>query len=181
MKLMQGQTDTPLNPNGIVQAQAAADLLAKRRIATICHSPLRRAKHTAELIAEKAAAANVVSVEGLMECNFGVYEGHPAGPWHREWLQGASIPEGETRAQFLQRSKDAVNLCLAYSGPVLIVAHGGTFSAIQIYLNDPQTTKAGNCQLLALSPPRKDAKLWTAKHIVTPEVVDAEEPLMVGI
>ncbi|MSQ85383.1 MAG: histidine phosphatase family protein [Alphaproteobacteria bacterium] len=43
LKLMQGQTDTPLNATGIFQAEAAAEIVSTRKIVTICTSPLRRA------------------------------------------------------------------------------------------------------------------------------------------
>ena len=180
MRLMQGQTDTPLNPNGIVQAQAAADLLATRKIVTICHSPLRRAKHTAELIAEKSQARAVVPVAGLMESNFGVYEGHPIGPWHEGWSTGDELPDGETYVAFLERSRHAINECLAHPGPVLIVAHGGTFRALHQWALGDSPLRAGNCQLMALSPPRKSIKHWTAMNISPPDqqATDFEESLL---
>lgn len=174
MKLMQGQTDTPLDPTGIVQAQAAAELIAPRKITTICHSPLRRAKHTAELIAEKSQAHAIVPVAGLMECNFGVYEGHPTGSWYDGWQAGDDLPEGETFQAFLERSLRAINECLSHASPVLIVAHGGTFSAVRRWALADPTLSAGNCQLLALSPPGRPVHQWTVKRITSPDSHDAD-------
>jgi broad specificity phosphatase PhoE len=180
LKLMQGQTDTPLNPNGIVQAQAAAELISTRKVVTICHSPLRRAKHTAELIAEKSQARAMVPVVGLMECNFGIYEGHPSGSWYDGWRAGDDLPNGETYRAFLERSLRAINESLSHPGPVLIVAHGGTFSAVRRWALDDTAQATANGQLLALSPPHKTAKRWTVKHISAPDFqnADFEESLL---
>jgi broad specificity phosphatase PhoE len=173
LKLMQGQTDTPLNATGIFQAEAAAGILASRKVVTICTSPLRRARHTAELVAAKSSVASIVTVEGLMESNFGSYEGHPGGPWRDAWAKGADIPGGESYENFLDRSLAALNECLKHPGPVLIVAHGGTFYAVRRWALNEASVKTGNCELLALSPPRKGAGgAWKLKRIFAPDGAD---------
>jgi probable phosphoglycerate mutase len=152
LRLMQGQTDIPLNAAGIVQAHAAGKSLASREIQTICSSPLRRARHTAEIVA-RYVRAPIVDLVGLMECGFGIYEGHPSdSAWHAEWIAGAAIPGGETRAAFRARTLDAVNQALDHAGPVLIVAHGGNFMSIRDAVLDSPQARAGNCEALALSP-----------------------------
>jgi probable phosphoglycerate mutase len=162
LRLMQGQTDTPLNPNGVVQAHLAAEIAVSLDIKTICASPLRRARHTADIIAH-AAGATVVTFDGLMESSFGIYEGHPIGPWHQDWKNGAEIDGGETFADFGERSVDAVNQALDHAGPVLIVAHGGTFLSIRDAVLAADSPPAGNCQLVHFKPPRALwRKMWQA-------------------
>jgi probable phosphoglycerate mutase len=172
LKLMQGQTDTPLNATGIFQAEAAAQVLAKRKITTICTSPLRRARVTAETIAKQSSVNSMVVIDGLMETNFGVYEGHPSGPWREAWLKGGELPGGEFYEDFVERSLNALNECLKHPGPVLIVAHGGTFYAVRRWALDDRAVKTGNCELLALSPPRKKDGVWKLKKIFTPDSAD---------
>ena len=64
--LSQGHTDIPLNAVGITQARRAALALVDRGIATIIASPLSRALHTAEILAE-ALALPVATDAGLRE------------------------------------------------------------------------------------------------------------------
>ena len=72
----QGRTDNPLNDDGIAQAHAAAERLQQVALGQIVSSPLVRALKTAEIIA--AAAAKTVTVDrGLIELDFGSFEGKP--------------------------------------------------------------------------------------------------------
>jgi len=72
----QGLTDIPLNDEGISQAQAAARRLRDVRFDYVVSSPLIRAVKTAEIIA--AASGKTVAIDaGLIECDFGSFEGRP--------------------------------------------------------------------------------------------------------
>ena len=72
----QGLTNIPLNDEGIAQAQAAAGRLRDVRLDYVVSSPLIRAVKTAEIIA--AASGKPVAVDaGLIECDFGSFEGRP--------------------------------------------------------------------------------------------------------
>ena len=64
----QGRTDIPLNETGRAQASAAKPLLAGLGIATICYSPLRRARETSEFV-NRSLNAEFVMADGLIECN----------------------------------------------------------------------------------------------------------------
>ncbi len=162
LKLMQGQTDTPLNATGIFQAEAAAEIISTRKIVTICTSPLRRARQTAELISAKSSAPSIVTVAGLMEANFGSYEGHPSGPWRDEWLKGGEIPNGEDYEAFVERSLQAINECLQHPGPVLIVSHGGCFTLCAAGLWPMRTSKPA---IASYWPSRPHAKTATPRGI----------------
>jgi probable phosphoglycerate mutase len=72
----QGLTDIPLNDEGIAQAQAAAGRLRDVGFDIVVSSPLIRAMQTAEIIG--AASGKPVAVDaGLIECDFGSFEGRP--------------------------------------------------------------------------------------------------------
>ncbi|MBL8645230.1 MAG: histidine phosphatase family protein [Rhodospirillaceae bacterium] len=172
LRLMQGQTDTALNTIGIFQAEAAAQFLAKRKIATIATSPLRRAKHTTDIIAKQLPNAKVVTLDDLKESNFGSYEGHPSGAWREEWIRGGEIPGGEYYADFLERCLSGINKALENPGPVLIISHGGVFSAVNKWALDNAGIRAGNCELLALAPPKSAEEGWKLRRLFTPEGLD---------
>jgi probable phosphoglycerate mutase len=172
LKLMQGQTDTPLNTTGIFQAEAAARVLGKRKIATIVTSPLRRAKHTAEIVAKQLPDAKIITHDGLKESHFGSYEGHPSGPWRADWESGGPLPGGEYYNDFLERSLAAINDALTNPGPVLIVSHGGVFFAVRKWALNNAAAKIGNCQVMAMAPPKSADDSWKMKCIFTPEGLD---------
>ena len=52
IRKMQGVSDYDLNENGIKQAEETRDKLATEDIDVIISSPLKRARHTAEIINE---------------------------------------------------------------------------------------------------------------------------------
>jgi broad specificity phosphatase PhoE len=89
--LFQGRTDNPLNDDGIVQAHAAAEKLRAITLRHVVSSPLLRAVQTAEIIAN-IASRTVVLDHGLIELDFGSFEGQPV----RELMKqhGASSAQG---------------------------------------------------------------------------------------
>lgn len=74
--LFQGRTDNPLNDDGIAQAHAAAEKLRTVALAQVVSSPLLRAVQTAEIIAN-IASRTVTLDRGLIELDFGSFEGQP--------------------------------------------------------------------------------------------------------
>ena len=90
--LFQGHTDNPLNDDGIAQAHAAAERLRTVSVGHVVSSPLSRALKTAEIVA--AASSRSVTVDhGLIELDFGSFEGKPV----RELM----TQHGKTNAQGL--------------------------------------------------------------------------------
>jgi len=89
--LFQGRTDNPLNEDGIAQAHAAAETLRSVTLGQVVSSPLLRAVQTAEIIAN-IAAKTVTLDHGLIELDFGSFEGRPV----RELMlqHGASSAQG---------------------------------------------------------------------------------------
>ncbi|MGW8598026.1 histidine phosphatase family protein [Streptomyces sp. NPDC055893] len=66
-----GRTDLPLTPDGEAEARTLAPFFEGRPLAFVRTSPLRRARHTAEL----AGLRDAVTDEDLCEWDYGGYEG----------------------------------------------------------------------------------------------------------
>lgn len=155
-----GQTDIPLNTTGLAQAKEAALILRKSNIQSIASSPLSRALTTAEIIAETIRKP-ITIFDGLKECKWGTREGHIKGkyPWLEEWKKGAFIEGAETYAEFVQRVFSAFQKILKLPTPVLIVAHGGVYWAIQEVLS-LQKEDIRNCIPIFHRPPEHPNHPW---------------------
>jgi len=161
--VFQGNVDIPLNDTGIRQAQSARDKLAAVPIATIISSPMQRARHTAEIVNERHSI-EIVEDAGLKEADFGPYEGQPHEFWLGEYLTGddTNIPDDvEPIADFLKRTQAAINAALKYPGPVLIVAHGGVYMAINQMLHPHQRRGLSNCEAVFHSPGNVPGEAWS--------------------
>lgn len=145
---LQGQSDVPLDEEGIAQARAAAQGLWRvgRDIDLVLTSPLERARETARLALEEAGLDLTVEVDPrLAERSFGRWEGSTleeikAG-WPEEYVQFRSHREVdgvdfERRVDVADRVGAAVREGLARvgeDGTVLFVSHG---AAITLGLTD---------------------------------------------
>jgi valyl-tRNA synthetase len=132
-KIYAGSTDIPLNETGLAQAMEAGEKLKSEKIDLIITSDLKRARQTAEIIAEKLGVKEIIFDDNLRERNGGV-------EWEGKNLERALytdpdyIPQGgeswqeveaRVRATF---EKHRVN----HRGKnVLIVSHGGTMRVIR--------------------------------------------------
>jgi probable phosphoglycerate mutase len=129
---IQGHADTPLNPNGTAQAQAAARVLSQVGIERIISSPLQRAATTAAIVQEYVGAP-LHHDERLKERAFGAFEGqlredilarHQRGP--EESYQDLLPPDCES-AEALQARIATVlteHLQAHATQTVLFVGHG---------------------------------------------------------
>jgi probable phosphoglycerate mutase len=129
-----GRGDVPLTETGRQQAAAAAARLAARgSIDAIISSPLRRARRTAEAVAD-ATGAPVIVEDDLVETDFGKWEGMSfaeAGAQFPDemaaWLAGADAapPGGESFAAVGRRVLAALDRLLAAhpERTLLIVSH----------------------------------------------------------
>jgi broad specificity phosphatase PhoE len=148
----QGSIDIPLNATGIGQAQAAAQQLRNRGIATIVASPLSRARVTAEIVAETLGLP-IQFEPDLKEVNWGVQEGQPASDWFDRWTNTDFAPEGaETFAQLRRRTTAGVNRALANTAPVLVVAHGAVFRTLRAAMGLDAHVRSRNAQPLWCAP-----------------------------
>jgi len=76
-RILAGRTEgIPLTEIGIKQAEHTAELLEHMNISTIYSSPIQRAKHTAEIVAEHNSL-NVTIDERLIELDMGKFTGIP--------------------------------------------------------------------------------------------------------
>ena len=160
----QGRTDIPLNETGRAQASAAKPLLAGLGIATICSSPLRRARETLEIV-KRSLNAEFVMADGLIECNWGVGEGQVNDGWYEAWRDGGPLQGAETHAGFVARSLAAINAALTHPGPVLIVGHGGVYRAVKIHARLDMDFHLPNALPVGHTPPTDAYPCWTAQEI----------------
>ncbi|HEY1641299.1 MAG TPA: bifunctional RNase H/acid phosphatase [Streptosporangiaceae bacterium] len=129
-----GRGDVPLTDLGRQQAEAAAARLAARGgMDVIVSSPLRRARRTADAVAQATGAA-VVTDEDLAETDFGKWEGLTFGEAGAQfpdemaaWLADpdAAPPGGESFTAVGRRVQGALDrLLAAYPGQtVVLVSH----------------------------------------------------------
>ncbi|MFC4112283.1 bifunctional RNase H/acid phosphatase [Nonomuraea zeae] len=130
-----GHGDAELTPNGLAQAAAAADRLSREpyRLDVIVTSPLKRARQTAEAVAQRTGL-DVDVDEDLKETDFGDWEGHTFTEvqrgWPAElaaWLADPAVapPGGESFATAAQRVQAAgARLVERHEGKtVLAVSH----------------------------------------------------------
>jgi broad specificity phosphatase PhoE len=151
----QGHSDIPLNATGIAQARAAIAPLLGCGIATICTSPLARARMTAEIVNQQLRRPLVV-IEALKECGLGVQEGARRGDWFQAWQRGQTPAGAEPYEGFIARALAGINQALAQPGPVLIVAHAGVYWAVQRHAGlDPDARLPNGCPVRH-DPPRHD-------------------------
>ncbi len=158
--LSQGRTDIPLNQVGEMQAARAARTLREAGLATIVASPLVRARHTAEAVAEVTGLPVLLDPD-LAEVNFGEQEGQPMGDWYDDWIAGHYTPPGaETFAALAERAVRGVNRALTHPGPVLVVAHGALFRALRLALGHEPNVRTPNALPIHLTPPEDGGTAW---------------------
>jgi probable phosphoglycerate mutase len=131
---LQGQTDVPLNANGLAQAELIAGRLKDEPFDVIYSSDLSRALVTAEKI---ASGRPVIPAVELREWNFGRWQGMLLQEILRDYPGEFSLfksgsldfepPEGESAGRFLERAEKFMEMLLReYSGKrILCVSHGG--------------------------------------------------------
>ncbi|AEX70416.1 histidine phosphatase family protein [Corynebacterium diphtheriae] len=142
-KRMQGHLDTVLSDAGWAQAEAAADFLATLPIGKIVSSDLARAHDTATVVGQRLGV-DVSTDQRLRETNLGDWQAktHEEVDEHYPgaralWRHDATWapPNGESRIHVAQRARAVVDeLMRDYDEwddcSVLLVAHGGTISAL---------------------------------------------------
>lgn len=131
----QGQSDVPLNENGRLQARALARQLQGQYFTAVYTSDLRRARETAEIIAETAGLPVILDPR-LREIDQGEWEGQLVEAikarytdlWQQRTEDPASVrpPGGETVVEVARRVYAALDdiTCQHPDGPVLVVSHG---------------------------------------------------------
>jgi ribonuclease H / adenosylcobalamin/alpha-ribazole phosphatase len=141
-----GRGDVPLTDEGAAQAMAAGGRVAgiSRDVTAVLSSPLRRCVQTAEMIAAQVGGVPVTVVDGLIECDFGAWEGLTFAEvqerWPDEmaaWLNSADVapPGGESFRTVSARVRGAVATAVeAYGGGVVVLVSHVT--PIKLVLQD---------------------------------------------
>jgi probable phosphoglycerate mutase len=202
-KLLSGVTDDPLTPLGRKQAAVmGATVAALVRAGTLppVHalyvSPLQRARHTAQAIAEPLGLTPILR-DDLKELDFGAMEGltqeeaiarfpdaayaftdHPDAPKF-------AFPGGESRKGFHERSVNAIGDIIArHPGQhVIVVAHGGILGVAIAYYMTGDTRKwrdyvLANCSISRLTVQGDEVTLHCVNDVshladLTPEEAEA--------
>jgi probable phosphoglycerate mutase len=159
---LQGNSDIPLNETGKAQARAARDRMSGRKVAAIFCSPLVRARQTADIVNE-ALGCRVTELDGLRECDFDLHEGSRRPDWIDDWLggNGNGLPaEVEPFEAFVTRAANAINQALRRPGPVLIVAHAGTYIPVNKCLPRRLRWRLPNAWPVRHIPPADNSGGW---------------------
>jgi broad specificity phosphatase PhoE len=137
----QGVTDVPLTDKGRLQAHAIARALAEKPLSLILSSSLQRGKETAAIIAQRHGLSVELRDE-LQEWNQGNLEGltgaellHQHRAYFARWRDdpaNAAPPGGEPLRNLQARAWPVIDSLRerALSGPVAVVSHSMTLSAI---------------------------------------------------
>lgn len=136
--LYQGQSDVPLSPIGVLQASYLAERLTGQSFAAVYSSDLTRARHTAELVAERLAGRPPVQPDiGLREIDVGELSGmslQQIGSQYPDYLSALQAdpwatrrPGGESMADLYSRASQAIlRLVPGHLGErILLFTHGG--------------------------------------------------------
>jgi 2,3-bisphosphoglycerate-dependent phosphoglycerate mutase len=122
-RIVAGSLDVDLTEMGREQARAAAKMLASEPITGIYCSPLKRARHTAEPIAE-ALNLPVTVIPEIAERKWGDLEGKPRGSRRKGIMpSGAESTEAFTERVLCGFSRIEADV-------PLVVAHSGVFRVL---------------------------------------------------
>lgn len=136
--------DEDLTELGVKQAEELSDKIKNIKFDVIISSPLKRAKHTAEII--NVNNNKIIYDNRIRERNCGDLSGKPLTVTNREeyWNYNTAIQYGtsENIKEFFERIKGFLNdLKEEKYNSVLIVAHSGVSKAFSSYFEGIQNGK----------------------------------------
>ena len=128
---IRGWTDVPLSPSGREEAESLADLVAEKPPAAIYSSDLKRALHTADVIADHCGTIVAACRQDFRPWNVGVYAGQTTEDAMPDLQRYAcetpdiAVPEGESFDDFRRRFFKGLLRALTETptGDVAVVAH----------------------------------------------------------
>jgi len=154
-KLMAGHIDTPLTQTGRDQAAHIRDLIPilPHRPTHIIHSPLTRAKNTAEILNQDLQCP-MIADKNLKELHMGNWENQSVDLYIDRFLNFENPENGETFDDFQRRITHAIATQinqLPHPAIPVIVSHGGVMRAF--FKQYHKTVKRiGNCRLYEFRP-----------------------------
>ena len=137
---VQGNIDTELNARGIEQAELLAKRLIKENIDEVYSSSLKRAKTTAQKIAE-ASKLNINELHEFREIGLGPWEGLTIDEintkyaehykFYREKPSSFNLPGAETFLQVTDRFCNALSSIISQNKDkrIVVVSHGTAIKA----------------------------------------------------
>jgi len=163
--IVQGQRETVLSNKGRLTAWKAAKLLSHARPGSIYSSPLRRAWETAEIIS-RVTAIPIVPLPGLMERNWGNFQGRPTN----DRFQMSESCGVESKDFFRARVLAAMN-SIRGPLPVLVVAHSGVYRLLCDHVGLPvdRRNAVANGLVYKFSPPERGRARWHLDVVVERE------------
>lgn len=189
-KRIQGQQNSPLTDNGILQAQLVATALTKREFDILISSDLNRALQTANIINEKLLIKQEQN-SNLRERSFGIMEGKTFGELQDLFPSSFThykqrdpkfvIPNGESIEQLFQRVTSAIKeiATIHKDKKVLLVSHGLVlemmmYKTFNLPLNTPRNFSINNCSISSFYIDNKNwfLKEWgVIEHLVNMNVL----------
>ena len=137
--LIQGRIDNPLNSTGIDQARATAHYLKNHAIDFDCvySSPLERAVTTAQTILDIINPdMDIITHDGLIERDFGDFEGHKIDDNYFQLVNNDLIPNMENHPVLEKRVFETLTEIANanLSKKILIVTHSHVIKAMLVHL-----------------------------------------------
>jgi probable phosphoglycerate mutase len=133
---LRGLADPELDEVGVTQAAATAAALSTLGIARVLSSPLKRAVHTAAVIAEASGVGHETD-PAFNDRDYGPWTGHLKSDVVAQWGSVDAAPGVEDTAVVMARVRPALDQLAAGSdrGPIVVVSHDAVIrpllSAIQ--------------------------------------------------
>ena len=139
--VVQGQSDTPLNENGIRQAKDVASKLKNVNAEVVISSDLKRARQTAEIISRTCGLPLILD-ERLREMKLGLWEGKtfedvmkdPAAVIWSEKPSQWKINGSETLEEVQKRMVAAISEFSKRYETFIVVSHGIAISTFVIFV-----------------------------------------------
>jgi broad specificity phosphatase PhoE len=137
--ILQGRIDNGLNDLGQNEAKALSQRFSGKPLDMIFHSPLSRAKETAEIV-NGNHSVEMVEIKGFVEVDLGIWEGRKytevireGADAYREWLASPAckIPGGESFEQVYQRVGAGVaDILTSPHRNIMVVGHATVNRAV---------------------------------------------------
>lgn len=148
LKKIQGKQDIELNATGILQAEQLGDnlLIGKYDFTKVYSSTQKRAKRTADIVAEKLNM-DCETIADLEEMNLGLWEGFSWGEVEEKfptefdnWIKNRryiKTPEGESYEDLLDRVLSAIKTIIKkQNGNVLVVTHSAVIMTLLCFIHN---------------------------------------------
>jgi probable phosphoglycerate mutase len=156
---MMGHADIPLNATGRAQAERARTACAGLGLRAIAASSLSRARETAEIV-NRDLGLTLTTIDDLREVDVGPCSGIGDPGWMPRWQDGAAMAGVESFIAFRDRIARGFAQALALQAPVLVVAHGGVFRALETLIGHSGRTDLPNATVIHVAPPLPSGGAW---------------------